>query len=222
MTDSIITAIVEALKKLDVNNDNHWTADGLPRIDTVKFLGSIQTLTREDINAAAPKFTRTSADLTGGTTPQANQTNTPASENNTPAVQQLANGVKAAHDAVNETFNSPEIKEKVEQLAEGLVELSWEEEYKLATLRVESATKKLNNAKQEMHDANIALDDVVMRSPENLKETPTQTIQGYLASQQKQAELQAQAHAQLKAEGVDLESVRKLLGQADNINTILK
>ena len=37
--------ILGALLKLDVQNNNHWTADGLPRLDTVKMLASDQTLT---------------------------------------------------------------------------------------------------------------------------------------------------------------------------------
>lgn len=53
--------IQEALSKLDVTNDNHWTADGLPRLDTVKMLANESTLTREAVSAAVPGFTRTSA-----------------------------------------------------------------------------------------------------------------------------------------------------------------
>jgi uncharacterized coiled-coil protein SlyX len=53
-------AILTALRALDVGNDNHWTADGLPRLDTVKMLASDQTLTRDSVSAAAPGFTRTS------------------------------------------------------------------------------------------------------------------------------------------------------------------
>lgn len=53
--------IIEALKKLDLANDNHWTADGLPRLDTVKMLASDQTLTRELVEVAAPGFSRATA-----------------------------------------------------------------------------------------------------------------------------------------------------------------
>ena len=56
MTASPITA---ALKQLDPQNDNHWTDDGLPRVDTVKFFAKDQTLTRDDITKAAPDFSRT-------------------------------------------------------------------------------------------------------------------------------------------------------------------
>ena len=32
--------IQEALLKLDTSNENHWTQDGLPRLDTIKILAS--------------------------------------------------------------------------------------------------------------------------------------------------------------------------------------
>ena len=56
-----MSKITEALAKLDPTNDNHWTSDGLPRIDTVKMLAADQTLTRESITAEFPEFTRSSA-----------------------------------------------------------------------------------------------------------------------------------------------------------------
>jgi hypothetical protein len=45
--------IREALKKLDVSNDEHWTADGQPR------LAAVPGLTRTELVQVAPHFTRT-------------------------------------------------------------------------------------------------------------------------------------------------------------------
>lgn len=53
--------IQKALSSLDVNNDNHWTADGLPRLETVKLLSGDQSITRESVTSAAPGFSRASA-----------------------------------------------------------------------------------------------------------------------------------------------------------------
>jgi hypothetical protein len=53
--------ILDAVKKLDPNNDNHWTADGLPRIDTVRMLASDTSLTREQVDKIAPAFNREAA-----------------------------------------------------------------------------------------------------------------------------------------------------------------
>lgn len=53
-----MSKIKEALKKLDTTNDNHWTVDGLPRIDTVKMLAADQSITREVLDAEVPGFNR--------------------------------------------------------------------------------------------------------------------------------------------------------------------
>lgn len=53
--------IKDALAKLDVNNDNHWTSDGLPKVDTVKMLAGDQNLDRAAITKADPSFNREKA-----------------------------------------------------------------------------------------------------------------------------------------------------------------
>lgn len=50
--------IVRALRKLDVSNDDHWTGEGLPRLDVVAELTKQKNVTRSEVNAAAPYFTR--------------------------------------------------------------------------------------------------------------------------------------------------------------------
>ena len=55
--------IAEALAKLDPDDDQHWTTDGAPRIDAVgEILGA--KVTRDQVVAAAPRFSRTNPDLT--------------------------------------------------------------------------------------------------------------------------------------------------------------
>jgi hypothetical protein len=54
-------AIVKALRALDTANDNHWTADGQPRLDTVKMLAADQSITRDAVTLALPGFTRSKA-----------------------------------------------------------------------------------------------------------------------------------------------------------------
>ena len=53
----------EALLKLDVDNDNHWTEQGLPRIETLKFLTGDVSITRESINNTAPGFNRSNREI---------------------------------------------------------------------------------------------------------------------------------------------------------------
>lgn len=55
------SAVQDALKKLDPNNNDHWTADGLARIDTVKALSGDTSLNREALETAMPGFNREAA-----------------------------------------------------------------------------------------------------------------------------------------------------------------
>lgn len=52
--------ISEALATLDVENDEQWTADGLPKVDVVADLVDNDKLKRADILDAAPDFNRES------------------------------------------------------------------------------------------------------------------------------------------------------------------
>ena len=52
--------ILEAVRALDPQNDEHWTADGLPRLDAVEnLLGS--DVSRKTVTDAASSFTRAAA-----------------------------------------------------------------------------------------------------------------------------------------------------------------
>lgn len=59
--DDNTQAIQAALKQLDPANNDHWTADGLARIDTVKALSGDTSLNREALEKAMPGFTRETA-----------------------------------------------------------------------------------------------------------------------------------------------------------------
>jgi hypothetical protein len=54
-------SIEDALKQLDPKNNDHWTADGLPRIDAVRSLTGDQTIGREAVEKASPGFNREAA-----------------------------------------------------------------------------------------------------------------------------------------------------------------
>jgi hypothetical protein len=58
MVDEKVT-VSAALGRLDPENDEHWTADGLPRVEVVsEWLGA--QVSRQEITNAAPKLTRQS------------------------------------------------------------------------------------------------------------------------------------------------------------------
>lgn len=50
-------AIADALETLDPENDTHWTAKGLPVVEAVEEILGFD-VTRKEIEAAAPEFTR--------------------------------------------------------------------------------------------------------------------------------------------------------------------
>lgn len=54
-------SIAEALAQLDPENDEHWTSDGLPRIDVVQKVAGLKKLSRQEITDADPNFTRETA-----------------------------------------------------------------------------------------------------------------------------------------------------------------
>lgn len=54
--------IQNALLQLDPANEQHWTADGSPRITAVCAIANDDTITRQAINDAHPGFSRTSTD----------------------------------------------------------------------------------------------------------------------------------------------------------------
>lgn len=51
----------EALIKLDPKNDDHWTEAGEPAVAAVRAIAGIDTISRADIKALAPKLTRDEA-----------------------------------------------------------------------------------------------------------------------------------------------------------------
>ena len=62
--------LAETLQKLDAGNENHWTSDGSPRLETLKFLSGGESYSREDVNEHFQNFNKTSAgdyDWTGVT-----------------------------------------------------------------------------------------------------------------------------------------------------------
>ncbi|UZT28680.1 hypothetical protein pD_gene0073 [Vibrio phage 033B] len=54
--------LLEALGKLDPTNEDHWTADGLPRIDPLSEMVGI-AVQRQSVTAVAPEFTRSNPTL---------------------------------------------------------------------------------------------------------------------------------------------------------------
>lgn len=54
-------AVRTALTKLDATNDDHWTGQGLPSVEAVRELSGNKDVSRQDIQALAPKLNREEA-----------------------------------------------------------------------------------------------------------------------------------------------------------------
>ena len=164
--------IIDALLKLDVNNDDHWTDEGLPRLDAMKDLLG-ETVSRVDVTNAAKGFTRKTTDVltapNGTTTAQAGAANPVVVQ----AEQTPAAGVTAS-------AGEQSLREFLaQQLAERKAEL-------------DEAAAVLADAKFSHGVAAKAYDEALVEY-ENLdgvtqSEKTTNTIFAYLAAQKKMAE----------------------------------
>jgi hypothetical protein len=85
--------IVSALAQLDHNNEGHWVEDGLPRTGVVQKFAGDQSITRQQINEAAPGFSRQVPDKE----PVPEQT-VPDTETTTPAEAAKHAPARAAND----------------------------------------------------------------------------------------------------------------------------
>lgn len=63
-----IKTLVEALSLLDKDNDDHWTSEGLPRLEVVKELCN-KPVTRAEITQSAKGFSRTNMDVLNSSLP---------------------------------------------------------------------------------------------------------------------------------------------------------
>lgn len=160
--------IKEALAKLDIDNDDHWTTEGLPRLDVMKDLVGV-AVSRADITAAAKGFSR----------------KTPNLENEKPEL--TGSGEQADEEAstVAETQDGETTEEteteEVTEVEEGSDEAIEAE--------VAAARKNLDEANARYKAAVEAMDVVIMRrSKEANRETQASTVKAFQESQRKQRE----------------------------------
>lgn len=208
--------IVEALLKLDVKNDNHWTADGLPRLDTVKMLASDQALTRDSVAAAAPGFSRTTA--TGYTAPSAEQQAPQAQGQGGSSEQQQSEA-----PAAPQTSQATESDQRVDGLDAGQAEQPKMEGSAgvatddIAALEAALAEQEELVSKIRAHKVEVdkAFEEARAKEDElrvNLEEARPQRstgndIQDYLAAQRKNLEARAARQQMIRESGINLKEL---------------
>lgn len=212
--------IVEALLKLDVKNDNHWTADGLPRLDTVKMLASDQTLTRDSVAAAAPGFSRTTA--TGYTAPSAEQ-QAPQAQGQGGSGEQQQSAAPAAPQTAPQASQTTESDQRADDLDAGQAEQPKMEgsagvaaddiaAFEAALAEQEELVSKIRAHKVDVdkafEEARAKEDELRVKLEEARPQRSTgNDIQDYLASQRKNLEARAARQQMIRESGINLKEL---------------
>lgn len=203
-----MSKVLEALGKMDPMNDNHWTSDGMPRIDTVKFLAGDPTLTREMVTAEAPNFTRQgllAMQATAGATPPV------VTEQATPAVAAAAAPVVTEQAAAPVTIAQP-----VERVVD------YDAAIEAAQRMLQDAITARNEANDKVAEVQNALDDLInAKHAAGESESTMDVIQGYLRSQAGVLQERARRAQVLKESGVTLEDIKNLIPQASPLDQAL-
>lgn len=196
--------IIEALRKLDVDNDNHWTSDGLPRLDTVKMIASNPSISRMDIDAVAAGFNRSNADTwqpvksetqeTGETNPTANDQPQTTEDVQEPVKQSEARSGDGQPTKQDDT-----------QAEQGV---SLETALEAAVARSDAARQAKDAAEVEFREA-IAAEDAAREAVRAAqpKEEQGNVIQAYLQAQIKANQERAEIAARLAEAGITVKSV---------------
>lgn len=201
--------ILNALLQLDVGNDDHWTSDGLPRMDVIEGIVGDKAITRQQVTAARPGFSRAVA--AQAVQPQ-QATQAPAAPAAQPA--QPAQPAHPADPAVQvhaEPASEPDTEvatgEELNEVAQLRAKLAaaQEEMESLDVQRIQ-LTKKHQAVAQEVDKLTAKLQTLVG------VETVTNAIQSYLAKQRdqlaKRAELLQSAPVQTRS-ALDAAMARK-------------
>ena len=192
-----MSKILEALSKLDVANGNHWTGDGLPRIETVRMLASNPGISRDDITKEAPDFSRQNAVI-------------PTSA---PTV------IKAVEPAVDLPTNVPA------EGVVGQVEKPEDLDEQIAVLRekLDEANQYLDKATEYRTKVQTELDDLINLKESSASDQCTMTaIQSYLKSQQGLLNDRARRTRALQESGVTIADIQALIPQGAPLDAALR
>jgi hypothetical protein len=174
-------SIIEALAKLDPKNDNHWTIEGEPRLDTVKFFVGVPNLIREDLIKVAT-FTRADAIAGKGPTPVTAAPAAPTPATGDPAPAAATGGAKATGNPppapaapVIAPPPAPEKPFNMQEAKTSLAELDKE---------LEGVNQEIYALNKKKHELNLKADpirDQIAKNspPDNI----SNAVQGYHARQ---------------------------------------
>lgn len=203
---------IAALQQLDPKNDNHWTSDGLPRLETVRLMAGDSQLTREAVSAAIPGFTRAKAVPAQAPAPAGSEQGT-----STPAIAAPAAPQPAAQPESSDGTSStgPGGDNATDDEAEqGSAEA--EDPIAAATARVEAASAAQAQANQEYSQAVAELDallDAAARS--GAQETLAEQVGAYHQRQLAALQQRGEQQRRLRDANVDLKALLPQRSQLD-------
>lgn len=90
--------LLEGLKKLDVKNDNHWTKEGLPKLEALTFAVG-RPVSREDVEKLAPDFNRSNPVVAEVKNEDTSVQTEPSQVESNTSVKQEIKGNGTAHSA---------------------------------------------------------------------------------------------------------------------------
>lgn len=198
--------IKAALQKLDPSNDNHWTADGAARLETVRFVAHDNSITREQVNAAVPGFSRSTAPALAAQQPQAAQQPVAATVPAPAAPAHAVEPATAPQMAVPQPVLRPARPQDIPPVPEGYSEADLREMLQDANASLQEALKSKGEAEKAVAYATKIVDRLVDALTK--KETPSDfanTVQDYLRTQAALREQRAQRIAATK--NIDLSTI---------------
>lgn len=206
--------IRKALEQLDTDNDAHWTADGLPRMDVVEELSGKKGLTRAKVTEAQPGFSRPAAIAAaqagdnvpdpgatqGGNEPWATNGPQGPQETKTPSDDSQENPPADDTEEQNNPEEEPsgqpasELRQKFEAAKKALLELEEER----------------NNIQRNYDKARQEYDHLLLELEKSEPvETTGNAIQGYLRRQRRLLEERGERMKLIKESGVNLKDLTR-------------
>lgn len=211
--------LLAALKTLDPNNADHWTSDGLPKVETLRLLSGDAALTRDRITAEAPGFTRSKAPFTEPepATSAADRTGSQGSTEQpviaTPAAAQPVATVESSDGATTEADGRADDLDVESQQAGPAAQVPaapTPAPVELTAQQLEEARKAKDQADAQFAKAVAAHDAAVAADPAGAEVPLAEQVQRYHATQLELAAARGRLRQQANAAGVNL----KLLGEA--------
>jgi hypothetical protein len=210
--------IKDALGKLDPQNNDHWTGDGLPLVQAVSDLVG-KDVSRKEVTDALPGFSRALAIKNATGTQVASQVvNTPTtseqaaqSQSATPtqATENGDNGAPKDEDQVQQTKSD----EMEDGSGDADVDLSLADVLQQAQKTLETKRKEKAEADAALKEAEKAHDIALVAYEESIATNNSQplAIQQYLQSQVKAAEEKKARIDIITASGLDLNTLTESL-----------